>query len=143
MNRLKWMLLLNIFAVISASSVNASTVNITVRGIRNSNGHLIFGLFKSPQEFPFGDGVFQKVDAKKNVAQYTFTNIKKGTYAIIVLHDENDNKKLDANFFGIPSEGYGASLNHHQLADPPLFSDNKFDLSDTDEKDLIINLKYW
>ena len=27
------------------------------------------------------------------------------------MHDENDNNKLDANFLGIPFEGYGFSNN--------------------------------
>lgn len=35
----------------------------------------------------------------------------KGDYAIALYHDENDNKKLDRNFIGIPREGFGFSNN--------------------------------
>jgi uncharacterized protein (DUF2141 family) len=34
-----------------------------------------------------------------------------GRYGIVVIHDENENQKLDRNFFGIPKEGFGFSNN--------------------------------
>ncbi len=37
--------------------------------------------------------------------------IPPGTYAIGVYIDENENGKLDTNFFGIPKEQYGFSNN--------------------------------
>ena len=39
------------------------------------------------------------------------TICRAGNYAVQVMHDENDNNKLDTNFLGIPSEGYGFSNN--------------------------------
>ena len=46
--------------------------------------------------------------AKKGKVEHTFT-IKPGSYAIGVIHDENNNGELDYNFLGIPKEGYGFS----------------------------------
>jgi uncharacterized protein (DUF2141 family) len=34
-----------------------------------------------------------------------------GEYSVAVIHDENNNGKLDTNIFGIPTEAYGFSNN--------------------------------
>ncbi|MBC7407411.1 MAG: DUF2141 domain-containing protein [Arcicella sp.] len=50
-----------------------------------------------------------------------------GTYAIIILHDENGHKKMDTNFLGIPKEGYAVSNNvRRSLIDPPKYEVAKF-----------------
>lgn len=36
-----------------------------------------------------------------------------GKYAIQVFHDENNNKKMDKNFIGYPTEKWGTSNNAH------------------------------
>ena len=38
-------------------------------------------------------------------------DISPGVYAVSMRHDENSNRKLYKNFFGIPKEGYGNSGN--------------------------------
>ena len=38
-------------------------------------------------------------------------DVPAGQYAIKAFHDENDNGKLDRNFFGAPTEAYGISNN--------------------------------
>jgi uncharacterized protein (DUF2141 family) len=42
-------------------------------------------------------------------ARCDFEGIPSGTYALVVLHDENMNGKLDTNWLGVPKEGYGFS----------------------------------
>lgn len=73
-----------------------------------------------------------------SIAKLTIENIKTGTYAIAVVHDENKNETLDENFFGIPKEGYGASNNNLPKMSSPTFEDNKFTITD---KDKAINIK--
>ena len=58
---------------------------------------------------------------------FHFSNLPPGTYAAKVMHDENDNGKLDTNFMGMPIEGYGFS-NNPQLLRKPTFDEAKFDL---------------
>ena len=61
-----------------------------------------------------------------------FYNLEKGVYAIILLHDENSNRKVDYNFTGIiPKEGYGASQNKLNLLSPPSFEENAFEFDGT------------
>lgn len=58
--------------------------------------------------------------------QATFDNIPAGIYALFILHDANNNNKLDKNLLGIPKEGYGASRNKLPFAAAPTFAGNKF-----------------
>lgn len=55
-----------------------------------------------------------------------FQNLPAGEYAVSVYHDENNNKKMDTNFFGIPKEGVGASNNARGHLGPPKYKDAKF-----------------
>ncbi len=57
---------------------------------------------------------------------FEFSDIKPGTYAIAVIHDENRNGELDSNFFGIPTEGYGFSSGAEVTKSSPSFSDALF-----------------
>jgi uncharacterized protein (DUF2141 family) len=52
-----------------------------------------------------------KVAAKQGEVTLKFADLPDGKYAVQVMHDQNDNNKLDTNFLGIPSEGYGFSNN--------------------------------
>jgi uncharacterized protein (DUF2141 family) len=49
-------------------------------------------------------------------------------YASAVLHDENQNSKMDFNFLGMPLEGYGFSNDAGALFGPPSFAAASFRL---------------
>ncbi len=68
----------------------------------------------------------------------TFKNIPKGEYAVSFVHDENDNKKMDTNFFGIPKEDYGCSNNARGFMGPPKYEDAKFQLIENKTIDIKI-----
>ena len=54
--------------------------------------------------------------------------LKKGIYAISLFIDSNDNKKLDKNLIGIPTEQYGFSNNAMGFLRKPSFKDASFEL---------------
>ncbi len=56
-------------------------------------------------------------------------SLKKGVYAIKVLVDNNDNGKIDLNFFGIPKEQFGFSNNVRGILGVPKFEKASFKLS--------------
>jgi uncharacterized protein (DUF2141 family) len=66
-----------------------------------------------------------------------FKDIPKGEYAVSFVHDENDNKKMDTNFIGIPKEDFGCSNNATGVMGPPKYEDAKFQLT----KNKTINIK--
>jgi uncharacterized protein (DUF2141 family) len=80
-------------------------------------------------------------DAK--LFKFTIPLPKNGTYAIAVVHDENKNEKLDTNFFGVPTEGYGFSNNKTGVFGAPSFKDCAFSISNADTHQLEIQIKYW
>jgi uncharacterized protein (DUF2141 family) len=70
-----------------------------------------------------------------------FEDIPPGTYALAVFHDENMNGKLDTNWLGIPTEGYGFSNDVKALLGAPPFSAASFQC-DAGTLDLTISLLY-
>ena len=51
----------------------------------------------------------------------------------MVLHDENDNQRMDFEDNGMPKESYGMSNNPRSFG-PPIFDDAKFDVDKDDVK---------
>jgi uncharacterized protein (DUF2141 family) len=72
----------------------------------------------------------------------TFENLPSGTYAVLVHHDENDNRKFDKNFLGIPLEGYGASNNRTRALRAPSWGESNFELERGKSRELTIGLRY-
>lgn len=100
------------------------TVIIHVTGFRNTKGVLGAELFTSANGWPEDvDKSFRHdhfpIDG--NHATARFEHVPPGKYGVVVLHDENENKKLDRNVFNIPKEGFGFANNPRVfLVAPPI-----------------------
>ncbi len=70
-----------------------------------------------------------------------FEGIPSGTYALVVLHDENMNGKIDTNWLGVPKEGYGFSNDAKAASGAPSFSQTSF-VYDGTTLNLAITLRY-
>ena len=68
--------------------------------------------------------VVNKNNFTKNV------ELKKGVYAISLFVDSNDNKIIDKNLLGIPTEQYGFSNNASGFLGSPSYKDASFNLVD-------------
>jgi len=78
-----------------------------------------------------GQGIANKtVDAVKGAVTLTFENIKPGTYAIMLLHDSNNNKRMDFEANGMPKESYATT--GELTFGPPSFGNSKFEVKDAD-----------
>jgi uncharacterized protein (DUF2141 family) len=119
-------------------------IHVEVSGIRNSTGNIACALFESPVGFPieFLRSATHVIATKirKTEAGCDFVDIPPGTYAIAVVHDENMNGKLDSNWLGIPTEGYGFSNAATGFGEPS-FTDASFRY-DGQRVDLTIGLHY-
>ena len=106
---------------------------VNVHGLRNNKGSLKAKLYgNDPDEFLVSG---KKLDSKRESPQGTSTVIclhapHFGTYAIVVHHDENGNKKLDRNWIGMPTEGVGFSNNPKLFFAIPNHDDVTFDVGD-------------
>lgn len=108
-------------------------IKVKITGIEDQTGQISIGLFNSPKDFPKKNrnSIGKEVEIKDCVAEYTFTNLKNGNYAIAVYHDLNSNGKLDRNWIGIPNEDYVFSNYATGSFGPPSFEDAKFELIDS------------
>ena len=125
---------------ISSSNAQEETFNLTVNiaGINSDKGSLLVGIYKTEKSFlkkPFKSDII-KIKNKKSIV--IFKNIPKGTYAVSFVHDENDNKKMDTNFIGIPKEDFGCSNNATGFMGPPKYKDAKFQLTENKTIDIKI-----
>lgn len=119
----------------------AQNVNLEVKmtGFKNDTGKVKVGLYDS--EASFLKTVYKNavVEIKSGAASVVFKDIPKGTYAVSVYHDENENDTLDRNGFGIPTEGYGTSNEAKGFMGPPSFADAKFTIGNNAKANIKIS----
>lgn len=95
---------------------------IHVTGFRNTKGALGAELFTSSNGWPEDvDKSFRHAHfpIEGDHATARFDHIPPGRYGVVVLHDENSNKKLDRDIFMIPKEGFGFANNPRVLLSAP------------------------
>ena len=126
-----------------AFSESPSSVLIEVSGFKNTRGTLNCRLFTKAADFPDGEGIVTlRVPITGSNTSCSFSNVEPGTYAIAVVHDENGNGKLDKNFVGVPSEGYGVSNNKTYALSAPKWDESSFAIGATESKALLVKLRY-
>ena len=126
------------------TSAPAATLRVSVVDLRNTKGHLRLGVFTSAKGFPRdrnGAMMWKSLPADSNERTFTI-NLPPGRYALVVLHDENGNKKLDENFLGVPKEGYGVSNNPKPRFRAATFDEAAFALPDSGAE-LAISIQYF
>ncbi len=108
--------------------VEGSSLTVTV-SLRGTGGHILLSLHneESFMKKPLDASSSEIKDGK---AIFTFTDLEPGEYALVALHDKNDNKKMDFEPTGRPSEAFGIS-NNVMLMGPPQWTDAKFELGTT------------
>ncbi len=113
-----------IFYILLISSAQA--LNISITGQNSNKGSIALVVFSSADGFPkkSENAVFRSF---VKVQDFPLSvKLKNGTYAISIFHDENNNKKLDTNFIGIPKEAFGFSNDVIGLMGPPTFEEAQF-----------------
>ncbi|MCS7086543.1 MAG: DUF2141 domain-containing protein, partial [Bacteroidia bacterium] len=131
-----------LFAVRLLLAEPEPTGKIVVRfsGLRNDKGKVVAAVYNRAEGFPTDpskvlQGKTGAISGK--TAQIVFDNLPYGNYAVVFIHDENENRNLDVNFLGIPVEGYGASNNPRFFFGPPKFEEAAFRL-DAPEKVVVL-----
>lgn len=120
-------------------------IHVKILSIRNSSGTVACALFDTPDGFPndylrMATNVMV-IKIRKDQARCDFEDIPSGKYAMAVIHDENMNGKLDTNFLGIPTEGYGFSNDAKGALGAPSFSAASFHY-DGQNLELTMSLNY-
>ena len=135
----------NVPAVASAQSSSCPVIHVKIQNIRNSTGNVACALFDSPVGFPteflrYATNIIA-IKIRDAEARCNFLDVPPGTYALAVSHDENMDGKINTNWIGIPTEGYGFSNDAKALLGPPSFSAARFPY-EGGTLDLTISLHY-
>lgn len=113
----------------TALDAAAATLTLKVSDIRKDGGHLLITVEATADGWngKQKEAARARIEAKQGELVYRFEDLPPGQYAVQVMHDENDNGKLDSNFLGIPSEGYGFS-NNPSVMRRATFEEARFEL---------------
>ncbi|MDA3820637.1 MAG: DUF2141 domain-containing protein [Candidatus Delongbacteria bacterium] len=115
-----------------ASGINAQTysVEVKVNNVKSDDGYISVDLYNSAETFPSDEeeDVFmgKKAKACQGSTTVRFDSVPPGKYAMAILHDENDNDKMDKNCLGIPKEGDCFSENAKANFGKPKFEEADF-----------------
>ncbi len=113
------------------------TVTVTIENVLKDGGTILGGLH-TEETFMRNDGIANATaPGVAGEVTLTFENVAPGTYAIMVMHDANDNKQMDMDpNTGMPQESYGTSGTMNMYG-PPTFADTKFEVSAEDQNIVI------
>ena len=122
--------LISLFILNQSSTSYDLTINVT--GFPSSKGDAYIAIYRVSDDFPvFGKQFKGKTSSISGTAsKVVFSNIPSGSYAVAVYHDKNNNKTLDKNYLGIPTESYGFSNNARPTFSAPSFEEASFMVSD-------------
>lgn len=106
-----------------------------------SDGNIGCALFANVKGFPMdATGAIQKFSQNTPTgAEFVFTNLKSGKYAVSVMNDQNGNKVLDKNLLGIPKEEWGVSNNIRPTLRAPKFEEAVFEIDE--KRDLTLKIR--
>lgn len=129
-------------------NIKTETYSLTIKtnGLENSEGTIVFAIYNKDGSIP--DQKFKKFYRKQNAhivnnkSEITFNNLPEGLYAVTVLHDKNNNGKIDTKFMlPLPDEGVGFSnYDDFGLSNRPNFKKASFNLSK--DTTVVININY-
>ena len=135
-----------LFVAGDARADATATIVIEVSTFRNTKGLLGCQLYDQsqgfPDKWPAAANMNKKVQVTGTTTTCTFPDMPPGTYAATVLHDENSNGKLDTNFLGVPTEGYGVSNNHTHALRRPTWDESKFVANGGTTVTLRVSIRY-
>ncbi|RKS91824.1 uncharacterized protein (DUF2141 family) [Sphingosinicella microcystinivorans] len=105
-----------------------ASLHLTFEGLRSQKGSIRLCLWRDSAGYPdcaHGAGATKESVSAANPV-IDITGLPPGDYAISAIHDENDNKKLDKSFIGMPTEGVAFSNNAKISFGPPKFDKARF-----------------
>ncbi|MEL6348259.1 MAG: DUF2141 domain-containing protein [Myxococcota bacterium] len=132
------------FWLLSSLGFASSGLDVVITGLHSAQGRVGCSAFADESGWP-GDPTAAKaamlVDIRGDRAVCRFTELPAGRYAIAVMHDENNNQKLDTNTFGFPAEGYGFSRDAPIRFGPPSFDSAAVDYAG-DDAQITVRIRY-
>ncbi|MFZ9387334.1 MAG: DUF2141 domain-containing protein [Chitinophagaceae bacterium] len=143
---IRFTLLLCLTVLLTAGKpVGEEGIKLSITNLRNNNGHVLVSLFKDGAGYPddvakaFRTAKLEILDKKATVL---FSGLPSGSYAISILHDENNDQRMNKSFLGLPKEGYGFSNNVIGAFGPPGYNRASFRHASNTLTQVSIRVKY-
>ena len=117
---------------------------VNVYKLEGKDGLLRISVYNNEQGFPSEwekSLVHKSVKIDSSEMTVVFDSLAAGSYSVAVLHDANENSKMDTNWLGMPKEGVGISNDAKGMFGPPDFEDALFEHTN-DSTEIIINMAY-
>ena len=142
----KVLVLVSLSVFVAAGQAQApATVTVRISGFKGTEGLALVTLYDSEQTWLKVPKALQVVRAKITGAGMTveFKDVKPGTYAVSVIHDENKNNELDMRWlpYPKPKEGSGASGGGENSKLAPKWESSKFDVA-AEGKTINVSVRY-
>jgi uncharacterized protein (DUF2141 family) len=136
---------IGIAKTVYAQAAPAYTLTVDVTGVQSKTGQLCMEVYNKEQGFPddLGSGVQSDcVAITGDTVRKQFTGLPAGTYAVALVDDQNGDRKLNKDIFGVPQEGFGVSNNPtvSPTTGTPKFSQASFPV--TQDTTINIVMKY-
>ena len=119
-------------------------LHLVLTGLRSSKGMVRLCLWRDGAGFPNchkGQDVRMEEAPAAPTVRLDLSGLSPGAYAVSLIHDENDNRRLDKSLIGIPTEGVGFSRNPAIVFGAPSFKAARFEV--TTETAMEIRMKYF
>lgn len=134
--------LITIFLMaLSGAGAQTASLEVKVINIKSQKGVIRVGLFTNEKDFLKNTEIGKVVKPSGSEVTVVFENLAPGDYALSIVHDENENGKLDSNSLGIPKEGFAFGNNAVGSFGPPSFEKAKIKIEGEDLS-CLITLKY-
>jgi uncharacterized protein (DUF2141 family) len=113
----------------ATAGAQAAELTVVLQDVRAQTGLIKVALVDSQAGWDGKAAPVQATGAPPSGEQATFVfkDLKPGTYAVLITHDENGNGQLDTNMMGMPVEGYGFS-NNPRVMRKPTWDEARFEL---------------
>ena len=128
----------------SSNATSTFDIRISVTNIRNDKGTIQIQLYRTKNAFETENPyktyrVTKQGRIKGHTLRYTISGLKKGSYGLALLDDENNNQKMDYGWV-LPTEGFGFSDYYHTTWSRPEFDSFNFYLDSN--KSVIMKVRY-
>lgn len=125
--------------------ITETGISLTITHLRNDKGFVLVSLYKDGSGYPDNaDMAYRKdrVAIYNKRAVIVFPDVPAGSYAISILHDENNDQKMNKNSLGLPKEGYGFSKNVVGAFGPPSYKRASFQHTGVGLTEISIRARY-
>jgi uncharacterized protein (DUF2141 family) len=106
------------------------SLTVKINGALPATGNVEVSVFNSAETFMKTTYLQRSGKVSEDGSWSTeFASLEEGEYAVVVVHDANENRRLDNGLFGFGGERYGLSNNAWALFGRPDFDDAKISVT--------------